>query len=131
MIAQAVEKPHDRDRLNFEGRGQPTVGHDLRALQNVMLPLPKRRRLMRILFGRDPMIATSPEYSTSFIARVPSRAAAFPIACQIFRYSCTVSDLRPPAQAAATETSASARACCALARPNNPALYFARFRSHT
>jgi hypothetical protein len=48
------------------------------TLQNVMLPVPTRRRMTRILSGRGPMIATSPQYSTSFAARIPS-APFFPI----------------------------------------------------
>ena len=42
------------------------------TLQNVMLPVPTRRKMTRILSGRGPMIATKPQYSTSFAARRPS-----------------------------------------------------------
>src|SRR5262245_52209830 len=33
MIAQAVDKPHDRDRLNFEGLGHFRLGHAFLARQ--------------------------------------------------------------------------------------------------
>jgi hypothetical protein len=50
------------------------------TLQKVTLPAPTRRRITRILSGRGPMIATSPQYSTSLPAAshlpAPSRQAA-------------------------------------------------------
>ena len=48
--------------------------------------------------GRGPMIATNPQYSTSFAALIRS-ARFLPIGCQILQYSCSVPDLRTTSSA--------------------------------